>query len=62
MLSRFGGLTQREIAERLGVGTGKAVSDQLQRLSAALQIDKPRSRLVKAVEAELEDATAAFKH
>lgn len=53
MLSRFGGLTQREIAERLGVGTGKSVSDQLHRLSEALATDKALGRLVHAVEKEV---------
>ena len=62
MLSRYGGLTQREIAVRCGVGTGKSVSGQLQRLSAALAADPSLSKLVNRLEQELEAARNAAKH
>jgi REP element-mobilizing transposase RayT len=62
MLSRFGGLTQREIAGRLGVGTGKSVSDQLHRLSEALATDKTLDRLVNAVEKEVAAEGRPSKH
>jgi len=62
MLSRFGGLTQREIAARFGVGTGKSVSDQLRRLNTALSVDKALARLVNAVEHNLTAERQATKH
>ena len=62
MLSRYGGLTQREIAVRCGVGTGKSVSEQLQRLSAALARDGRLSRQVKTLEKALEQERDAAKH
>lgn len=54
MLSRYGGLSQREIAVRLAVGTGKSVSEQLQRLRAALTEDRSLCTLVTALESELD--------
>lgn len=62
MLSRFAGLTQRDIAKRFGVGTGKAVSAHLQRLSSALATDKALQRRVQAVAQELEEAQDAIKY
>ena len=56
MLSRHGGLTQREIAARLGVRTGKSVSAQLQRLAAALAGERSLARLVVRLEIELKAA------
>ena len=62
MLNRYGGLTQREIAVHFGVGTGKSVSVQLQRLSAALGTDRHLCKLVKGLEQELQEARKATKH
>ena len=62
MLSRFGGLTQREIAERFGLRTGKSVSDQMRCLNIALAVDPSLSRRVKAMEHELEREGLAAKH
>jgi hypothetical protein len=53
MLSRHGGLTQREIAPRIGVGTGKAVSVQLSRLAIALGRDRQLVKQVEGIEQEL---------
>ncbi len=53
MLIRFGGLTQREVAARLGVGTGKAVSAQVQRLCVAIREDQRLQGLVRQLESEL---------
>ena len=62
MLSRYGGLTQREIAVCLGVTTGKSVSEQLQRLSAALADDRSLCALVKALERALDHERNAANH
>lgn len=62
MLSRYGGLRQRDIAARFGVGTGKSVCEQLQRLTTALAEDRSLSRLVKALEADLTEERNATKH
>ena len=62
MLSRYGGLTQREIAARLGVGTGKSVSAQMQRLEAALAEDGSLARLVRRLEAGLKALRNETKH
>jgi REP element-mobilizing transposase RayT len=62
MLSRYGGLSQREIAVRLAVGTGKSVSEQLQRLSATLEEDRSLRILVTALESELENERNAANH
>ena len=53
---------QREIAARCGVGTGKSVSEQLQRLSAALESDSRLGRQVKTLEKKLEQERDAAKH
>ena len=62
MLSRYGGLSQRAIAVRLAVGTGKSVSEQLQRLSATLEEDRSLRSLVTALESELENERNAANH
>jgi REP element-mobilizing transposase RayT len=54
MLGRHGGLTQREIAPILGVGTGKAVSVQTSRLNAAMGRDRGLARQVAAIERDLQ--------
>jgi hypothetical protein len=53
MLRRHGGLTQREIALLIGVGTGKAVSVQLSRLAIALGRDRRLAKQVEGVKQEL---------
>lgn len=55
MLSRHGGLTYREIATRLGVGTGKSVGDQLERLTAALESDPALAKRVSRLDRDLEN-------
>jgi len=51
-LTRYGGLTQRETGEVLGVGSGKAVSKQLARLKQS-STDTILSALLRAVDREL---------
>lgn len=48
-LVRHAGMTQREIAAVMGLGTGKAVSVQLARLQAALNRDRQLARRVDAI-------------
>lgn len=62
MLSRYGGLTQREVAKRLGIGTGKPVSTHLKRLDQEMNKSKPLARQVAAIETLLENAHHAAKH
>ena len=57
MLSRHGGLTQREIAPLLGVRTGKAASVQLSRLAIALGNDRRLARQVADIEQDLKHAS-----
>ncbi len=57
MLSRHSGLTQREIAPLLGVGTGKAASVQLSRLAIVLKHDRRLARQVDQIEKELRNAS-----
>lgn len=56
VLGRKGGLTQRQIAGLLGIGTGKAISLQMERLRCALSTDARLAKLVKAIEDELAQA------
>ena len=53
VLGRHGGLTQREIAVVLGIGTGKAVSLQMERIRQALGENSKLARQVKTIEAAL---------
>ena len=62
MLSRYEGLTQRSIAGRLGVGTGKSVSEQLQKLSVAMGEDSSLRRKVEGLERELRKEGNVVKH
>jgi transcriptional regulator len=62
MLSRHGGLTQRDIASWMKVSTGKAVSAQLQRLTSALMKNRELSRLVNRIDAELQSVRTAVKY
>ena len=45
-LIRYSGQSQRAVAERLGLGTGAAVSAQLKNLKARLARDRPLRRLL----------------
>jgi hypothetical protein len=58
MLSKYGGLTQRDIAERIGAGTGRAVCGQLKMFRDALA---NRPSLVKTV-AKLELTLTKAQH
>ena len=60
MLGRFGGLTQREIAELLGLGTGVAVSCQLKRLGEELEDDSELGDLVHRLEKRLRKALILY--
>ena len=62
MLGRFAGESQRDIAKRFAVGTGKAISAHLQRLAAALGADKTLQRRIRAVEQELSEAQDDLKY
>lgn len=50
MLCKHVGLTQRQVADALGYGTGGAVSYQLKRLSAAILEDKKLARQIARIE------------
>jgi hypothetical protein len=53
-LIRYSGQTQRQAAQRLGLGTGAAVSVQLKRLPAMLAKDRPFGRSFDRATAALE--------
>jgi hypothetical protein len=53
-LIRFSGQTQRAAAERLGLGTGAAVSAQMKQLPALLAQNRSLKRLVDRADKELE--------
>ena len=53
MLVKYGGLTQREVADRLGVTSGAAVSHQMKRLSGGLAADPELHRRVTRIESVL---------
>lgn len=55
LLIRFGGQTQRQAAEHLGMGTGGAVSAQMRKLPGLLAEDRGLRRLVEKVEERLEE-------
>lgn len=54
-LVRFAGLTQRQVAEHLGMGTGGAVSAQIRKLSGLLAADRRLRRQYEQAEARLDD-------
>jgi REP element-mobilizing transposase RayT len=58
LLVERSGLTQREVAEQLGLGTGAAVSIQLRKLQHALGEDPKLRRLVARIEAALGEPAA----
>jgi len=53
MLSKYGGLTQRGIADVMGIGTGASVSDQMRRLEDERLWNKELDVLVKRAESQL---------
>ena len=53
MLLRFGALTQREVAKKLDIGTGGAVSAQVRRLPALLAGDRRLRKTVEGIEKRL---------
>lgn len=54
MLCRYAGLSQREVAEALGIGSGSAVSRQLARLNERLEQDRRLKKLVGETDRELQ--------
>ena len=50
MLCKHAGLTQRQVADALGYGTGGAVSIQLKRLRVAMIDDKKLAKQVARIE------------
>ncbi|MDA0991544.1 MAG: hypothetical protein O3A51_12430 [Verrucomicrobia bacterium] len=54
-LCRYGGLSQREVAEVLGIRTGAAVSIQLRRLRESMDSNRGMKRCVNTLFALLED-------
>jgi REP element-mobilizing transposase RayT len=61
MLCRYGGLTQREAAQELGLRTGVAVSCQLRQLARLLASDARLARAVRQIEGNLDKALARCK-
>jgi len=60
-LCRHAGLTQREAAALLEVGSGAAISQQLRKLAAELPKDRKLRRLVGKAEERLEDLRACSR-
>jgi hypothetical protein len=54
MLTKYGGLTQREVAGLLNVGSGAAISGLLSRLTESRSEDKKLDRLMALIEKALE--------
>ena len=59
LLIRFGGQTQRQVAEHLGMGTGGGVSAQVRKLPSLLAEDRRLRRLLKRAEERLEEERSA---
>jgi transcriptional regulator with XRE-family HTH domain len=57
MLCDYGGLTQRQVAEVLGIGTGSPISRQLRKLTGELQSNRTLQKQVGAITAELRGYT-----
>jgi REP element-mobilizing transposase RayT len=55
MLCRYAGLSQREAAEELCIGSGSAVSRQLAMLNSRLEKDRRLKKVVRDTEGELEN-------
>lgn len=54
ILCRYAGLSQREVAEQLHIGSGSAVSRQLTLLKDRLEADRKLEKRVATAELELE--------
>lgn len=61
-LCRYTGLTQREAADRLGVGTGAAISRRVKRLAEELPKDNTLQRRIGKVERILNETRSAQNH
>ena len=61
-LCRYAGLTQREAAARLGIGTGSAISRQMKRFSDRLSEDPGLQCRIGKVEQRLTEARRAQNH
>jgi putative transposase len=59
MLIKYAGLTQRDVAERLGVGSGAAVCQRLATLRANLPSDQKLAARVAAIDAQLMSCASA---
>ena len=59
MLCRYAGLTQREAATVLGVGTGAAIGQQIKRLDVRMRAAPALRRQVTAIESEIKRRTAS---
>jgi hypothetical protein len=57
MLLRHAGLTQREIAQESGLGTGSAVSRQLRAMAKAAEEDEPLRRQLAQVDRAVQSDT-----
>ncbi len=53
MLSKYAGLTQREIAGQLGISSGASVGQQQQKLRDALPHDRKLRKQLSAIERHL---------
>ncbi|MEK7755394.1 MAG: hypothetical protein AAB654_25950, partial [Acidobacteriota bacterium] len=54
MLIKYGNMTQREAAGRLGMKTGAGVSCRLRKLTKQMEGDKDVSRLVERISKKLD--------
>jgi hypothetical protein len=57
MLSQYGGLTQRQAAEIVGVSSGAAVCFQIRRLNERMRKDKTLRRRMAQIEKQLQQET-----
>ena len=61
LLCKYAGLTQRQVAETLGLGTGAAVSIQLKNLREALARDRRLKETLARVDHRLQSLAEAAK-
>ncbi len=57
MLCDYGALTQRQVADVLGIGTGSPISQQLRKLTGELESNRALQEQVSAIAAELRGYT-----
>ena len=57
-----GGLTQRQVAEALGISTGVVVGQQLRKLARALESNRVLRRQVTAIADDLKRRRDKLKH